>query len=148
MFGFLKKDKWRTVAIDTRFNWHYIKNPNITFDHVLVYQINDSTGERRLVYEDATEQGRLYAEKGNSSVAKARSRWIHGGMIFPPTPGNQNKVTYIDPTYAPLGSMQKYFDMMKKDPAVKDLLKEQMVDDALGQLEVAVKLTQKTEASQ
>jgi hypothetical protein len=54
----------------------------------------------------------------------------------------KNKVTYIDPAYAPYGSMQKYIEMMKRDPAVQDMLDEKMIDDAFGQLEVAIKLVQ------
>ena len=143
MFGFLKgKNAWRTVAIDTRISWHFVKDPDREYDHVLVYQVNDKTGKRRMIYEDANEQGREYAEKGSDPVAKMRSKWVHAGLILPSKPGDENKITYADPSYAPYGSMQKYIDVMKRDPAVQDMLKEQMVDDAFGQLEVAIKLVQ------
>ena len=140
--NFFRKETWRTVAIDSRVTWHYIKDPDRNFEHVLVYQINDRTGERRMIYDDASDTGREYAEKGNDTVAKMRSKWIHAGTIIPPGPNIEDKVTYIDPAYAPYGSMQKYIDMMKRDPAVQDMLNEKMIDDAFGQLEVAIKLIQ------
>jgi hypothetical protein len=142
MFGNLKENRWRTVAVDTRASWHFVKDPDREFEHVLVYQINDKTGERRMTYDDASDHGREYAEKGNDAVAKMRSKWVHAGLIIPPKSGDENKVTYIDPAYAPYGSMQKYIEMMKRDPAVQDMLDEKMIDDAFGQLEVAIKLTQ------
>lgn len=145
MLNFLrKKDVWRTVAIDTRVSWRFVKDPTREFEHVLVYQINDVTGERRMTYDDASEEGREYAEKISDAVAKLRSKWIHGGIILPPDSINTDNVTYIDPAYAPLGSMQKYIDMIKRDPEVAEMLNHQMVDNAFGQLEVAIKLTQKT----
>lgn len=144
MFGFLKRKQyaWRTVAIDTRRSWHYKADPETKYHHILVYQINDLTGERRMTYDDANEEGRTYAENGNSTVAKMRSKWVHAGLITPPRTDEENKVTYIDPAYAPFGDLQKYIDVMKRDPAVQDMLEEQMIDDAFGQLEVAIKLTQ------
>jgi hypothetical protein len=82
-------------------------------------------------------------KKAATAVAKMRSKWVHAGLIIPPKSGDENKVTYIDPAYAPYGSMQKYIDMMKRDPAVQDMLDEKMIDDAFGQLEVAIKLVHK-----
>lgn len=49
---------------------------------------------------------------------------------------------WIDPTYARLAGFEEYISAMKKDEKFKDLLANHpMVDDALGQLEVAIKLS-------
>lgn len=43
--------------------------------------------------------------------------------------------------YAPLRGFEKHLSAMKADPELQDLLsKHSMVDDALGELEVAIKL--------
>lgn len=133
------KHKWKTVAIDTgSVTWHYVRDPDRSFEHILLYQECERCGERQMDYDDAHEAGRKYAAEGSDAVARMRSIWIHSGDI--PVPHNSDKLKYIDPKYAPHGSFEKWLRALKVDPSMEDLLKQQMVDDALGQLEVAVKL--------
>jgi hypothetical protein len=135
--GFLGH-KWRTVAIDTSCQWFFTANPDKPRDHILLYQICDRCGSRQMEYDDAEIEGRNYAVSGNSSVAERRSKWIRGGVIV--TPKNLADITYVDPNYAPLRGYEQWVNGFKKDPEMAELLKHQMVDDALGQLEVAIKL--------
>ncbi|SRR6056297_3833 len=142
MFSFKrkpKKHKWKTVAIDTgSVTWHYAVNSGKAFPHILVYQECEHCGARQMEYDDALDEGKTYARNGNSIVAKMRSIWIHSGDI--PMPHNKKHIKFIDPKYAPLGDFEKWARAIKTDPEMEPMLKNQMIDDALGQLEVAVKL--------
>lgn len=140
MFKFFShQHKWRTVAIDVSVTWHYKADPSNEYPHILLFQICDECGERRLDYDDPTEQGKSYAMHGSNTVAKLRSKWIHGGIIN--APADDRKIEWLDPSFAPLRGFEKWVKAFKRDPKMKELLENhQMVDDALGQLEVAIKL--------
>lgn len=137
------KHRWRTVAIDTRYGWYFVRNPDKVFDHILLYQICDKCKERRVSYDGPTEEGRKYAEFKNDSVALCRSIWIHKGTIHNAEKGSSH-ITYIDTAYAPLAAFEDYIKQMRTNPEISQMIKDhQMVSDALGQLEVAVKLCRK-----
>lgn len=143
MFGFINcKHKWRTVAIDTSCSWHYKVTPDKSVDHILLFQVCDKCNERQMEYDDTSDEGRSYAIKGNDSVARLRSKWIHGGIIYPPK--NLADITYIDPSYAPLRGFEEWAKRFNRDPEMKELLTHKLVDDAFGQLVVAVKLCANT----
>jgi len=135
------KHKWKTVAIDTSCHWHFVKNPGDKNTHILLYQVCEKCGERQMEYDDPTKEGRAYAIAGNDNVAQRRSVWIHSGDI--PMPKNSNSIKFTDPDYAPHGHFERWLRALKVDPALEDLLKQPMVKDALGQLEVAAKLCAK-----
>lgn len=132
------KHDWNTVAIDTSHGWLFVNNPTEKSNHILLYQVCKNCGKRQMEYDDPTEKGRTYAIGGNDTVAKSRSLWIHSGEIR--VPKKSENITFIDPAYAPLGDFEHWLRSIRADPALADMLQEKMVDDALGQLEVAVKL--------
>lgn len=143
IFCFFNHDM-KTIAIDTRHGWQSTNRiTDETKDngqHIVVYSVCSRCGKREMKYDDATEPGREYAENGHSGVAKVRAIWLGGGPI---TTKVSKKITWIDPSYAPLGGFEPYLAAMKNDPELKDMMKDhKMVDDALGQLEVAIKLCQ------
>jgi len=139
MFSLFKcKHKWHTVAIDSGIEWYYKRDPQTSFSHILLYQVCSCCGERRMEYDDPTEGGRSYAKEGNTTVAKLRSKWIHASYIR--SPKDPKEITYVDPEYAPLRGFEEWAKAFKKDDEMSELLKHKMVEDALGQLEVAVKL--------
>jgi hypothetical protein len=87
MFRNLKENRWRTVAVDTRASWHFDKDPDREFEHVLVYQINDKTGERRMTYDDASDHGREYAEnrqrRRRQNAQQMGTCWIdHSSQVW------------------------------------------------------------------
>ena len=125
------------MAIDTGITWIFKDEPNKSYNHILVYQINDKTGQRRMEYDDATEHGKSYAEAGNSIVAKLRSHWIRNGEI---KRHKNSNITFYDSSYAPLKGFQKWFDGAKNDEEIKPLLKHQMVKEAFEELETIIKL--------
>lgn len=127
--------KWETVAIDTSLSWHYVRDPDRSFDHILLYQVCKHCGERQMDYDDPTEDGIKYAKEQSTLVAKIRSKWVRAGII-----PDRDRIEYVDPSYAPMRGFEKIVGQLKRDPEFKDLLKNKMIDDALGQLEVAVKL--------
>ena len=138
MFCGIFGHKWRTVAIDTSVSWKYVAKPDSSYDHILLYQVCDRCGGRQMDYDDPTEEGKNYAMKGNDAVAYLRSKWIHAGFIR--APKNPMDITFVDPKYAPLRGFEEWAKWFKRDPEMAALIKNQMVDDALGQLEVAIKL--------
>jgi hypothetical protein len=53
----------------------------------------------------------------------------------------QSQIVWVDTSYAPLGSVDQYINAIKDDENFKELIKSHsMVDDAMGQLEVAIKI--------
>lgn len=130
------KHLWKTVAIDYEsYGWHKVVNPDKTFDHIVRFLVCEKCGERSMAYDDPTIEGRDFAENHSNNIAKTRSKWIHSGVIR-----NSDAVQFCDPSYAPLGDFEKWIQQLKEDPDMQDLLQQPMIDDALGQLEVAVKL--------
>jgi len=142
MFNFGKRKScthsWRTVAIDTSISWCFLIKPDDNIPHVLLYQVCERCQARQMDYDDATDDGVKYARAGNTSVATLRSKWIHANIIRPPK--NPNNIIYVDPNYAPLRGFENWLKALQRDPEMKSMLQQQMVDDALGQLEVAIKL--------
>lgn len=130
------KHKWATVAIDERFGWARRNDPNVGGQHIVRYIKCTKCGERSMAYDDTDKSAAEYAEKEHSDVASARVAWIHAGTIEP----HKNRIKWVDKSYAPLSGFDSWLTALKKDPAMKELLEQSMVDDALGQLEVAVKL--------
>ena len=136
MFGlFSCRHKWNTVAIDERFGWKSNSGSNSGM-HIVRYTECAKCGERGIEYDDPEDHSRKYAREGHSDVASARVAWIHGGYIEP----HSKALLWVDKTRAPLQGFESWLKALKSDPSMKDLLSQSMVDDALGQLEVAVKL--------
>jgi len=138
MFGF-KSRVWRTVAIDTSHGWTRKVNDEKVFEgqHIILFQICDRTGERRIIADDATEEGRKFAMERHCDVALQRSKWVIAGVISHFDPAS---IDFLDHKYAPLRGWENVIKALKRDPEFKEMLKHQMIDDALGQLEVAAKL--------
>ena len=116
--------------------WHYSKDKDTEFDHILLYKVCTECNERSMGYDDPTTHGKDYAIAGNDSVAKARTFWIEAGMIK-----TTKKIDFLDKSYAPAAGIEQLIASFKKDKEFSALIEDhKMVDDALGQLEVAVKL--------
>jgi hypothetical protein len=133
--------KWKTAAIDTSNGFHTINSrtgkPDKASSHIIKFQYC-SCGDRQIVADDPTEQGRIFALNRNDAVALQRAIWEESGKI---TGFVVADITWIDPVYAPLGGFEEYIKAMKSDQGLTTLLKEHpMVDDALEQFEVAIKL--------
>ena len=145
MFSFFKKQHrhvWRTVLIDTS-QGYTVTDPYTSevseFEHILLYQVCDGCGGRQFAYDDAKENAREYAKTKHSGVALKRTKWVQGGIIVPSS--TSKPYTFIDPSYAPLKGFEEWAKAFSNDPEMKKLIQDnQMVDDAFGQLEVAVKL--------
>jgi hypothetical protein len=134
------RHRWVTVALDESFGWiRYKGTTNETSgNHLIRYVECSQCKTRDLVCDDSGQEINDYAMKHHSEVAVAKSKWIHGGIIE-----NGNKVIWMDLSRAPLKGFATWLAAIKKDPEMAVLLKDPMVDSALGQLEVAVKLCQK-----
>ena len=147
MFAPWHKHRWTTVAIDTSNGWtttDRITRKTDEYQHIIEFQ-HCQCGARRIDAVDALEAGRNFALNKHSDVALQAAIWIASGNI---TKYHATHITWIDPAFAPLGGFEKYLVAMKKDPELKKLLKEHsMVDDALGQFEVAVKLHMNNQAT-
>lgn len=130
---------WATVAIDNTHGWHRTVAGEKVFDgqHTIVFQVCKKTGKRRIYADDATEMGRKFAMEKHCDVARQRTIWVEGGRIDHYDP---DKIVFVDQSYAPLNGFEDVIRNLKSDPDFEDLLKNKMVDDALGQLEVAIKL--------
>lgn len=132
----IRKHRWKTVAIDTGHEWFYAKDPDKSFDHIVLFQVCINCGKRHMDYEDPSVEGKSYAIKGHSGIAKVRSHWLNGGELKP-----SDKIEYLDTSFAPDSGVEQLINKIKKDKVFGPLIKDhKMVDDALGQLEVAVKL--------
>jgi hypothetical protein len=129
------KHKWATIAIDERFGWSQ-RDGSKSGQHIVRYIKCSKCGERDMAYDDVDKSAADYAEKHHSDVASARVEWIHAGTIEP----HKSRIKWVDKSYAPLSGFDSWLTGLKQDPAMKDLLAQSMVDDALGQLEVAIKL--------
>ena len=138
---FFKNHDWKTVAIDTTHGWmrKNRKSGEKTFEaqHIIKFVVCKHCGKREIQADDPTADGRSYALNGHEDVGIVRAVWEETGKV---TRFNAKDITWVDPSYAPLQGFEKIIDALKKDPEFKELLSNQMVDDALGQLEVAVKL--------
>jgi hypothetical protein len=136
-----RKHKWTIVAIDTSNGWRRLgKDKEVVFnaDHIIEFMCCKVCGDRKIDASDATEDGVEFALTRNNSVALQRTIWEASGKI---TGYNGDCITWIDPSYAPLGSVDDYITAIKNDENFKELMKSHsMVDDAMGQLEVAIKL--------
>jgi hypothetical protein len=133
--------KWSTVAIDTTNGFHTLDkdsgSPKTTANHIIKFQ-QCGCGQRQIDAADATERGRDFALNEHSDIALQRTIWEESGKI---TGYTGTSIVWVDPAFAPLGGFESYLTAMKNDPALVALLKEHsMVDDALGQFEVAIKL--------
>jgi hypothetical protein len=149
MFSLFKKNRphaWRTVLIDTSEGCSVAtpgENENIR--HILLYQICNNCGVRQFKYDDPREVTQQFAKNKNSEVALKRTKWIEAGIID--AASNLEYMTFIDPSYAPLRGFEEWAKAFATDPEMCALVKNHsMVDDALGQLEVAVKLCIDNEA--
>lgn len=114
--------------------------PERQFEHIVMYQINDKTGERRLAYDDAKDEGREYAEKGNSAVAKARTLWEQGGKIR--APKDHKDVDWLDAEYAPHGDFEDLIISVERDDTMQEALDDNpQVKQAWEHFVTSVKLT-------
>ena len=130
---------WQTVAIDTRFTWHYLRNPDKSYNHIVCYQINAKTNARRIRLNDALDEGRKYGEEESTSIAKAKVHWVEGGIIQPPK--HAKDVVYIDSAYAPHGDFESIINMVNSTPALQSALGDQkQVNDAWNHFVTSVKL--------
>jgi hypothetical protein len=140
MFG--HKHKWTTVAIDTSNgytsrNKHDPDDKGTGFAHIIKF-MKCSCGARKIEADDPTKMGREFAMEQHIDIGLQRTIWVESGEI---TGYDQDKITWVDTAYAPLRGFEKHLSAMKADPELKDLLsKHSMVYDALGELEVAIKL--------
>lgn len=133
--------KWDTVAVYTGFSWSESANLERSTEHIILFQKCIRCNRRRFEYDDPTHQGRHFAESGSIPVALARTQWVHAGKIEITQP---DKMTYIDPSLAPLRGFENWLEAIKNDPAMNTLVEDsQLVKDALGQLEVAIMISQK-----
>jgi hypothetical protein len=136
-----RKHNWITVAIDTSNGWRKLgpdKEVLYNADHIIEFMCCKTCGARKIGASDATEEGIDFALTRNKSVALQRTIWEASGKI---TGYDDDCITWVDSSYAPLGSIDDYINAIKKDKDFKELMKSHsMVDDAMGQLEVAIKL--------
>lgn len=133
-----KKNDWQTVAIDRGFFWkttNMLSKETDSGQHNIRWLVCTKTGERDFTCDDKDEKLREYAMKKHDDVQEASIKWIHAGILK-----DGKHVTWVMPEYAPLGGLQAHIDALKADPEVKKILKEKMVDDALGAFEIAAKL--------
>jgi len=139
--NFFKDHLWDTIAIDTSNGWHKLdkKSREETFksDHIIKFQKCHNCGKRRIEAADATQEGRTFALERHCDVALQATIWEEAGQI---TGYNDKNIVWVDTSYAPMRGFENFIKNLKKDPEFKELLKNQIIDDALGQLEVAVKL--------
>jgi hypothetical protein len=95
-------------------------------------------GARKIGASDATEDGADFALTRHNGIALQRTIWEASGKI---TGYLDDCITWVDSSYAPLGSVDAHINAMKNDKDFKELMKSHsMVDDAMEQLEVAIKL--------
>jgi hypothetical protein len=140
--AFWHRHKWKTVAIDTSHGCSKVdlmtqKASSEYMPHIIKFQ-HCACGERKIEADDADSLNREYAMKHHTNIALQRTLWEESGKI---TNYDDEKITWIDPTFAPLGGFEAYLKAMKADPELQQMLTDHtMVDDALGQFEVAVKL--------
>ena len=136
-----RKHKWTTVAIDTSNGWTSQRRNSdvkIEADHIIEFMCCKRCGARKIGASDATDDGADFALTRNNAVALQRSIWEASGKI---TGYVSQCITWVDSSYAPLGSVDANIKAMKNDKDFKELMKSHsMVDDAMEQLEVAIKL--------
>lgn len=139
--GFFRSHDWKTVAIDTTNGWSRTdlttKDVLYKADHIIKFLVCKNCGKRSIISDDAKADGRKFAMEGHSEIAIQRAIWEETGKI---TGYRNDSITWVDKSYAPLKGFEEIINSLKKDPEFKDMLQHQMIDDALGQLEVAVKL--------
>jgi len=132
-----------TVAIDTSHGWQRANGADGKFvdqgQHTLLYRKCSRCNYRDMIYDDATADGRDFAEHRHSDVAISRTKWIQAGVI---TGYDDDKILFVDQKYAPLGDFDSLIRELRNNPKYKSQLKQHsMIEDALGQLEVAIKLS-------
>lgn len=129
----------KTVAIDTGYVWKYKIAPDKKYSHIVEFGVCKRCNKRFIEYRDATEEGRSYAKNGHEDVAITRAKWLSGGSLT--EDGRTKYVDFFDTSYAPNHGVDQWLDAFKNDEEFGKLIKEnKLVDDALGQLEVAVKM--------
>jgi hypothetical protein len=137
-----RKHNWITVAIDTSNGWTKTspKTNKITFseNHIIKFMCCKNCGGRSIMAVDANPDGVAFAMKEHNGIALQRAIWEDTGKI---TGYLDDKINWVDSSYAPLRSVDAHINAIKKDKDFKELMKSHsMVDDAMEQLEVAIKL--------
>ena len=140
---FFGKDRWRTVAIDTSHGWCRTdrKTGEQTFDgqHTILFQVNDRNGARRIIADDATENGRKFALEQHCDVALQRTKWEQAGKI---THYDPKKIEFFDPAYAPHGDFEDVVNGVNDNPTLTEAMDNNpQVKQAWEHFVASVKMT-------
>lgn len=135
------KHKWVTVALNQGFGW--IRNegkPEETTGWHLIRFVECSRCQvRDLQCDDIGEKNYKFAMEKHEDIAVARSKWVHGNIIE-----NGKKITWMDIRRSPYGNFESWVRALHDMPDMKKTLENPTVAEALGQLEVAIKLAHDT----
>jgi hypothetical protein len=148
MLKMFHKHKWQVVAFDTGYCSTYADRPDLGKVYHQVSFQQCRCGERRMVIElDGSGQGSASRHK---ALNQAKHLWAVVGELQ-----LSNEADVYDPDYQmisnpqqdvrvwrykPVTEIDKILNMLRNTEEWKNLSKHQMVDDALGELETAIKL--------
>lgn len=140
MLNFLKLHKWKVVAIDYSFSWKGVYTDSKD-NHVLVYEVCERTGQRRAYCDDKDESAKKFGEN-RTDIERVKQLWIHKGKIKQPK--DDKDIEWFDGDYAPLGVFNDLMTDIQNNSEIQELRDQhKLVDDAINQLDVAIKLSRK-----
>jgi hypothetical protein len=134
------KHDWRTVAIDTSNGWTLTNHEKVktTALHTVIFSKCAKCHARKIIANDVELNDKVYVATKNRAIELQRTIWEEANRV---TGYVQSQIVWVDTSYAPLGSVDQYINAIKDDENFKELIKSHsMVDDAMGQLEVAIKI--------
>lgn len=127
---------WKTVAIDSGFHTTYEDKDARPLAHVITYKVCKDCEDRSF---DVTGLDLRYGSP-HKGVAKQTDLWMAGAvksLYF------TEDAEFFDPMYVPKFGIEAAMQQFKNDPAFSEMIKNhKLVEDAVGQLEVALKLSQ------
>jgi len=131
---------WTTDVLDNRWGWEKtsLDGSSTQGKHNVVLMSCRKCGGRRIDCIDQDPKLNDFALTEHSGINLVRLLWIEKGEVW--GEADSKYLLYLNKDLAPMGGFEQVIKELKSDPEFTELLSNQMVDDALGQLEVAVKL--------
>ncbi len=149
MFNIFHRHRWEVVAFDSGYSTSFPNGDDqddLKVYHMVTFQ-KCLCGARRMEVEDRSYIGSAERHKG---LVKAKYCWVESGGLQITTQADvyspdYEKVKSLGPNidyweYKPVTEVGKILNQLKNNEEFQDLCKNQMVDDAFGELETTIKL--------